>query len=213
MPHSVPRVLFVPSWVISWVIERFTRPLKPTKLEALSSHAGMDACRASGDGMRDAQEAEPPSTEARFVDDYIDETGDRRISICEGSDDGRYEHGLPSDWFSLRKLWLFTGPGFLMSIAYLVRLLSQDDSSALSVAFTFNALPVEARYSPRLLIIGDNGSRALSVDIRRGFQQFAVFSAPCSRLCRIQETWRETCKLEPTRGTGYAGFYSAALQQ
>ena len=36
--------------------------------------------------------------------------------------DGRWdtEH-LPKNWFSWKKLWRFTGPGFLMSIAYIVR--------------------------------------------------------------------------------------------
>ena len=29
------------------------------------------------------------------------------------------EH-LPANWFSWKKLWRFTGPGFLMSIAYIV---------------------------------------------------------------------------------------------
>ncbi len=35
--------------------------------------------------------------------------------------DGRWdtEH-LPENWFSWKKLWRFTGPGFLMSIAYIV---------------------------------------------------------------------------------------------
>lgn len=35
--------------------------------------------------------------------------------------DGRWdtEH-LPKNWFSWKKLWRFTGPGFLMSIAYIV---------------------------------------------------------------------------------------------
>ncbi len=57
-----------------------------------------------------------------FIDEYFDESGDRRVEISEAlSDDGRYEDGLPATWFSFRKLWLFTGPGFLMSIAYLVR--------------------------------------------------------------------------------------------
>lgn len=36
------------------------------------------------------------------------------------------EDALPAGWFSWRKLWLFTGPGFLMSIAYLVRRRGSD---------------------------------------------------------------------------------------
>lgn len=37
------------------------------------------------------------------------------------AEDGRWdtEH-LPAHWFSWKKLWRFTGPGFLMSIAYIV---------------------------------------------------------------------------------------------
>jgi len=58
-----------------------------------------------------------------FIEEYFDESGDRRVGVSEAfSDDGRYEDGMPSTWFSFRKLWLFMGPGFLMSIAYLVRL-------------------------------------------------------------------------------------------
>jgi len=48
---------------------------------------------------------ESPSRQAAKVDTYMDE----RIQI---PDDEKYT-------FSLRKLWAFTGPGFLMSIAYL----------------------------------------------------------------------------------------------
>ena len=65
---------------------------------------------------------EPPTADGReFQDEYYDESGDRRVWISEPTeDDERYEHGLPRGWFSFRRLWLFMGPGFLMSIAYLV---------------------------------------------------------------------------------------------
>lgn len=60
--------------------------------------------------------------EQEFQDEYYDEGGDRRVWISHREDeDERYEHGLPRGWFSFRRLWLFMGPGFLMSIAYLVR--------------------------------------------------------------------------------------------
>ena len=38
-----------------------------------------------------------------------------------GAEEGRWDtNSLPAHWFSWRKLWRFTGPGFLMSIAYIV---------------------------------------------------------------------------------------------
>lgn len=38
-----------------------------------------------------------------------------------GADEGRWDtNHLPAHWFSWKKLWRFTGPGFLMSIAYIV---------------------------------------------------------------------------------------------
>lgn len=59
--------------------------------------------------------------EQEFQDEYHDESGDRRVWISHREDeDARYEQGLPTGWFSFKKLWLFMGPGFLMSIAYLV---------------------------------------------------------------------------------------------
>lgn len=71
--------------------------------------------------VREAEAAGPLLDESTFNGEYVDEAGDRRVSVAEdASDDGRYREGLPSGWFSGRKLWLFTGPGFLMSIAYLV---------------------------------------------------------------------------------------------
>ena len=41
------------------------------------------------------------------------------VVLSEDLDGG--SESLPPDWFSWRKLWAFTGPGFLMSIAYIVR--------------------------------------------------------------------------------------------
>lgn len=38
-----------------------------------------------------------------------------------GAEEGRWDtDSLPAHWFSWKKLWKFTGPGFLMSIAYIV---------------------------------------------------------------------------------------------
>lgn len=50
----------------------------------------------------------------------------RRRRVCVGvideyERDPAYEGDeLPPNWFSWQKLWRYTGPGFLMSIAYLV---------------------------------------------------------------------------------------------
>ena len=76
----------------------------------------------SGESQQNTHPMDPPSSDGReFQDEYYDESGDRRVWISEPrEDDERYEHGLPKGWFSFRRLWLFMGPGFLMSIAYLV---------------------------------------------------------------------------------------------
>lgn len=55
--------------------------------------------------------------------EYRENGVDRRVGtdLPEFDDNPEYRNGLPKGWFSLRKLWLFMGPGFLMSIAFLVR--------------------------------------------------------------------------------------------
>ncbi|EIE23174.1 Nramp-domain-containing protein [Coccomyxa subellipsoidea C-169] len=56
-------------------------------------------------------------------DEFVDDAHDRRVTTSSPRtlfDDDRYSgDDLPKNWFSWRKLWLFMGPGFLMSIAYL----------------------------------------------------------------------------------------------
>ena len=55
--------------------------------------------------------------------EYTQEGVDRRVGtdLYGWEDDADYHEGLPKNWFSMKKLWLFCGPGFLMSIAFLVR--------------------------------------------------------------------------------------------
>ncbi|CAK0786787.1 hypothetical protein CVIRNUC_010001 [Coccomyxa viridis] len=56
-------------------------------------------------------------------DEFVDSRGDRRVLVSGSEDSGARDDydgdTLPRGWFSWRKLWLFSGPGFLMSIAYL----------------------------------------------------------------------------------------------
>lgn len=58
--------------------------------------------------------------------EYTEDGVDRRVGTdLYGLEEGEAEewrYGLPKGWFSLKKLWLFMGPGFLMSIAFLVRI-------------------------------------------------------------------------------------------
>ena len=59
------------------------------------------------------------------VDSDVDEN-QQLVSVPPSevdAEEGRWdtEH-LPANWFSWKKLWRFTGPGFLMSIAYIVSL-------------------------------------------------------------------------------------------
>ena len=76
----------------------------------------------------DAADTEDAASTVSLEEEYQEDGHDMRVSVDEqstsdGLDD---EHGLPKHWFSWRKLWLFTGPGFLMSIAYLVSLSQQQ---------------------------------------------------------------------------------------
>ncbi|KAK9835822.1 hypothetical protein WJX74_008692 [Apatococcus lobatus] len=58
---------------------------------------------------------EEETGEADFVDSV-----DRRIAVPEEQDNSQeWGDELPPGWFSWQRLWKFTGPGFLMSIAYL----------------------------------------------------------------------------------------------
>ena len=76
------------------------------------------------------------------MQEFIEDGHDRRISIASlderpGLPGGAEDTKLPEHWFSWHKLWLYTGPGFLMSIAYLVRRHVQwhsDDGGHVSVA-------------------------------------------------------------------------------
>ena len=55
------------------------------------------------------------------LDDFLDESGkDRRVCVASTTGSDEEDEALSEHWFTWRKLWLFTGPGFLMSIAYLV---------------------------------------------------------------------------------------------
>ena len=99
----------------------------------------------SGESQNNTRPMEPPTADGReFQDEYYDESGDRRVWISEPTeDDERYEHGLPRGWFSFRRLWLFMGPGFLMSIAYLVifrRAVEQPLPGMLTSSYAINPL-------------------------------------------------------------------------
>ena len=66
--------------------------------------------------LREQTDDEAEGGEADFVD-----TSDRRIEVPEEPDSSQeWGEELPVGWFSWQRLWKFTGPGFLMSIAYLV---------------------------------------------------------------------------------------------
>lgn len=61
-----------------------------------------------------------------LADDILDveAEGQSLVGVPPSEDDaheGRWDTDhLPENWFSWKKLWRFTGPGFLMSIAYIV---------------------------------------------------------------------------------------------
>ncbi|KAK9832478.1 hypothetical protein WJX81_000083, partial [Elliptochloris bilobata] len=67
----------------------------------------------SGSASGRVNGAAGPSTSGSDCDDFAN-----RLLVEDGGE-GYNEDALPPGWFSWRKLWLFTGPGFLMSIAYL----------------------------------------------------------------------------------------------
>jgi hypothetical protein len=58
--------------------------------------------------IQDRPEDDPPAA------------ADVGVTVVE-SDDEAWQDDLPKNWFSWKKLLAFTGPGFLMSIAYIVR--------------------------------------------------------------------------------------------
>lgn len=99
----------------------------------------------TNESQADARNMRPSTSGHRdHLEEYIDEGGDRRVHITEtDSDDGKYELGLPPKWFSFRKLWMFMGPGFLMSIAYLVNLSTRAETLKMGFdkdsKFIFNA--------------------------------------------------------------------------
>ena len=104
------------------------------RLSSFSLHRP-DEAKSFGDAQPPAAPRSPTQSVADTDDtrstvsleeEYQDQGQDLRVSVEElSSQDGpSAEQSLPKHWFSLRKLWLFTGPGFLMSIAYLVLLAS-----------------------------------------------------------------------------------------
>ena len=84
----------------------------------------------SGDRQDESRPMDLARGGEEFQDEYFDESGDRRVHISNQDEDVQYEHGLPRGWFSFRRLWLFMGPGFLMSIAYLVSFFIQCDEGS-----------------------------------------------------------------------------------
>ena len=85
----------------------------------VGQHSGTDERAAL---LVDGPRLDSPSVAAARVAD-TDREGEPllrpHVVLSEDLDGG--SEALPPDWFSWRKLWAFTGPGFLMSIAYIVR--------------------------------------------------------------------------------------------
>lgn len=92
----------------------------------LGGFADFEGNKAGQESRRNAEQQEElleqhtdeeeETGEADFVDSV-----DRRIAVPEEPDNSQdWGDELPPGWFSWQRLWKFTGPGFLMSIAYLV---------------------------------------------------------------------------------------------
>ena len=87
---------------------------------AVNSHC----LKASASTSQHNLDADGPTHRSLGLDDFCDEDGvDKRVGIASSTSSDEEDEALRQGWFSWRKLWLFTGPGFLMSIAYLVRVL------------------------------------------------------------------------------------------
>lgn len=70
-----------------------------------------------GDYVLDDPDGVPEGETASVSgEDFVD---DLHIEV-EERDAALWETGLPKGWFSWRRLWAFSGPGFLMCIAYIV---------------------------------------------------------------------------------------------
>lgn len=106
------------------------RAVRPDEDRFLGGEPAVDSLRpkASASTSQDNFEAVgPPHRPSLGLDDFCDEDGiDKRVGIASSTSSDDDDDALRQGWFSWRKLWLFTGPGFLMSIAYLVRLLSRS---------------------------------------------------------------------------------------
>ena len=90
---------------------------------ATSQHAAQPS-ESNRDTDFDAEMAAEPSSSGQDAQDAPDFKDDTRVDITNtASVEDEIWHGdnLPPNWFSWRKLWMFTGPGILMSIGYLVR--------------------------------------------------------------------------------------------
>ena len=92
---------------------------RPDEAKSFGDAQTVSAPRSPSQSIADTEDAR---SIASVEEEYQDEGHDLRVSVEElsSNDSPSPEQTLPKHWFSFRKLWLFTGPGFLMSIAYLV---------------------------------------------------------------------------------------------
>lgn len=73
-----------------------------------------------GDGEEDSLIAAGPALLSDEIDEVAYESSEKiLVVVASAADDDGDSSAGPSSPFSWRKLWLFTGPGFLMSIAFL----------------------------------------------------------------------------------------------
>ena len=55
---------------------------------------------AMTDRLENEDHPDPCTTSGRFIDEYVDDTGDRRIGVTGSlTDDEEYMHDLPQHWY------------------------------------------------------------------------------------------------------------------
>lgn len=101
----------------SFYLGRYSGPSQISTSSELNSVT--TEARVEGGSSPTASDAERDNSDEG--NDEFDDADHTLLRPHVSMGDGYSGEALPPGWFTWRKLWAFTGPGFLMSIAYIVR--------------------------------------------------------------------------------------------
>ena len=147
------------------------------------------------------------------LEDFLGEDGaDKRVGVPSSTGSDEEDDALPRRWFSWRKLWLFTGPGFLMSIAYLV--CHWSSRLILSMLMCCAGLRDMARmlYFTNLRAVASSFRTTIPFVAKPAFfKAVRTYGLKyTTKLRRILATLNQICKQERRRDICYAGSYFGA---